>query len=66
MATIKIDGKDYDLDKLSDAVKLQLAHLQATDAELRRLNMQLAIHNAAKSVYAKALKAELEKSSVGS
>lgn len=55
MPTIKIDNKDYDLDKLSDAAKAQLTSLQVTDAEIQRLNIQLAIAQTARNAYARAL-----------
>lgn len=60
MPTIKIDGKDYDTDKMSDLAKAQLVHLQATDLELQRLNMQIAIFQTARTSYVNALKQELE------
>jgi hypothetical protein len=55
MTTIKINGKDYDTDALSDAAKAQLTSLQVTDAEIQRLNIQLAIAQTARNAYAKAL-----------
>jgi tetratricopeptide (TPR) repeat protein len=55
MSTITIDGKDYDLDSLSDSAKAQLTSLQVTDAEIQRLNIQLAIAQTARNAYAKAL-----------
>lgn len=56
MTTIKIDDKDYDLDKLSDEVKNQLASLQFVDNELQRLNAQAAVLQTARVAYANALK----------
>ena len=56
MANIKIDGKDYDFDKLSDDTKSQLAALQFVDAELTRLSSQNAAMQTARLAYAKALK----------
>lgn len=61
MPTIKIDGKKYDSEKLSDAAKAQLISLQATDAEIQRLNIQLAIAGTARNAYAKALQELLPK-----
>ena len=55
MPTIKIDGKDYDTEKLSAEAKAQLVSLQVTDAEIQRLNIQLAIAQTARNSYAKAL-----------
>ena len=55
MPTIKIDNKDYDIDALSDDAKKQLQAIQTTDAEIQRLNIQLAIAQTARNAYAKAL-----------
>jgi hypothetical protein len=55
MPTITIDNKDYDTDTLSDSVIAQLTSLQVTDAEIQRLNIQLAIAQTARNAYAKAL-----------
>ena len=55
MPTIKIDGKEYDLDKLSDEAKAQLASLQFVDAELQRLTAQSAVLQTARMAYSKAL-----------
>lgn len=61
MTTIKIDGKDYDAEKLSAEAKAQLVSLQVTDAEIQRLNIQLAIAQTARSAYARALQELLPK-----
>jgi hypothetical protein len=55
MPVIKINDKDYDTDTLSDSAKAQLTSLQVTDAEIQRLNIQLAIAQTARNAYAKAL-----------
>lgn len=55
MPMISIDGKTYDTEKLSDKAKAQLASLQATDAEIARLQTQLAIAKTARNAYAAAL-----------
>jgi hypothetical protein len=61
MPTITIDNKDYDADSLSDSAKAQLTSLQVTDAEIQRLNIQLAIAQTARNAYAKALSELLPK-----
>ena len=63
MANITIDGKEYDVDKLSDEVKNQLGALQFSDSEIQRLQAQLAMMQTARAAYANALKAALEKGS---
>lgn len=55
MPTVTINGIDYDSDTLSDAAKAQLTSLQVTDAEIQRLNIQLAITQTARNAYARAL-----------
>lgn len=55
MPSIKIDNKDYDLDKLSTEAKQQLEMLVATDNQLRELQRDLAIAQTARNAYARAL-----------
>jgi len=55
MATITIDNKEYDFDKLSDEAKAQLVSLQFCDQELQRLQAQSAAIQTARMAYAKAL-----------
>lgn len=59
MAIIKIDNKDYDTDQLTDEAKNQLANVQLTDQEIKRLQVLLAITQTARNAYAKALTAAL-------
>ena len=61
MPIIKIDGKDFDTETLSDSARAQLVSLQATDAEIQRLQIQLAIAQTARNAYAKALQEMLAK-----
>jgi len=60
MPNITIDGKDYDLEALSDESKAQLVSLQFVDAELRRLQAQSAALQTARIAYSRALKQLLE------
>jgi hypothetical protein len=66
MATITIDGKEYDSDALSDEAKAHIASLQFCEMELKRLQAQAASFQTAQMQYANALKVELEKSVQGS
>jgi hypothetical protein len=59
MTTISIDNKSYDLDKLSDEAKAQLASIQFVDAELARLQAQAAALQTARIAYSNALQAAL-------
>jgi hypothetical protein len=55
MATIKIDDKEYDLDKISNEAKAQLSSIQFVDGELARLQAKAAALQTARNAYAKAL-----------
>ncbi|MFI3158413.1 MAG: DUF6447 family protein [Methylococcaceae bacterium] len=61
MKLIKIDEKEYDLDKLSEGAKTQLTNLQFVDAELQRINAQSAVLQTARVAYSRALNELLAK-----
>lgn len=61
MANITIDGRDYDLDKLSETARQHLANINIVDEEIRRLQRQIAICQTARNAYASALQAALPK-----
>jgi hypothetical protein len=52
---IKINNTEYDTDTLPDAAKQQLEMLALTDAEIKRLQAQLAIAQTARNAYLRAL-----------
>ncbi|MBE0548837.1 MAG: hypothetical protein IH627_14570 [Rubrivivax sp.] len=58
---ITIDGKAYELDKLSEAALQQLKNIRMADQELARLQMQQALVQTARSAYGHVLQAELAK-----
>lgn len=58
-AMIKINDVDYKLDDLSDDAKGQLKGIQVADAEIKRLNMQIALAQTARNAYMQALQAVL-------
>jgi hypothetical protein len=60
MSTIKINGKDYNTESLSREAKKQLQAIQATDQEISRLKVRLAIAQTARNTYGKALQELLE------
>ena len=60
MATINIDGKEYDLDQLNENAKQQLASLQFVQGEIRKLESQLAVYKTAGASYTTALKQSIE------
>lgn len=55
MPTITINNQPYDTDTLPDSAKQQLEMLALTDAEIKRLQTQLAIAQTARNAYARAL-----------
>jgi hypothetical protein len=59
--TVTIDGKSYDLGKLSENAKAQLASIQAVDVELQRLEQQKAFAQTARNAYFRELQGELSK-----
>ena len=59
MASINIDGTNYDLDSMSQGAKDQLASLQFVDRELQRLSNEAAVYQTARAAYIKALKETL-------
>ena len=59
MATLTINEKSYDIDKLSDDAKAQIINLQFVDAELARLSATAAVFQTARTGYLNALKPHL-------
>ena len=63
MATLTIDGKEYDTEQLSDAAREQIVNIQIVDEKLRTAQRDVAIMQTARNAYAQALQAELPKES---
>ena len=59
MANINIDGKEYDVDQLSDKSKEQIASLQFVQNEMKKLTAQIAVYKTAAAAYTAALKNEV-------
>ena len=55
MDKIVIDGKEYDMDSLSEDAKAQLKSLQFVNSELARLQSQSAALQTARNAYSQAL-----------
>lgn len=62
MATIKIDGKDYNAEQLSVEAKQRLQALQFVDAELARMEAQVAVFKTARGTYLRSLKQAMDSS----
>ena len=60
MATVNLDGKEYDIDSLSEEAKATVTSLQFVQSELQRANAKIAILKTAESAYVKSLKNDLE------
>tara|TARA_B100000579_G_C22669678_1_gene775007 strand:+ start:686 stop:871 length:186 start_codon:yes stop_codon:yes gene_type:complete len=61
MASVKIDGKDYDVDDLSEEAKANLISLQFTQSEITKLESQLSVYKTAAAAYSSTLKREIDK-----
>ena len=59
MPEIKINDKSYDVDKLSENAKNQIASLQFVQSEIIRLNAKLAAFKTAEIAYSKAIEEAL-------
>ena len=55
MPEIKINDKSYDVDKLSENAKNQIASLKFVQSEIVRLNAKLAAFKTAEIAYSKAI-----------
>ena len=57
---LTLNGKDYDVNQLSDVARAQVTNIQVVDAEVNRLQQQLAIAQTARNTYVAALMAAVE------
>ena len=60
MATITINGTEYNSDELTEKAKEQVSSLQFAQQEIKRIEAQLAIYKTAVSAYSYTLRNELE------
>ena len=58
--TLVFDGKEYQIDSLSDAAKAQVQNINFIDSEVLRLQNSVTIYQTARRIYLSALKKELE------
>ncbi len=61
MATVTIDGKEYNLDELSETAKANLVSLQFVQAEITKLESQMSVYKTAAAAYSATLKNEIDK-----
>lgn len=60
MPKITVDDIEYNTEDLSDNGKAQLASLQFLEAQMKKLNSEIAVYRTARNAYVAVLKAELE------
>ena len=60
MSEIKINGKSYDLENLSENAKKQIVSLQFVQNEIQKLNAQIAAYKTAELAYSNALENEIK------
>lgn len=58
---VTIDGRQFDLSKLSGEARQQAANIQVVDQELARLKTQMLIYQTARNAFALALQQALPK-----
>ncbi len=56
-----VDGRDFDLDKLSGEARKQVHNIHVIDVELARLYTQVLIHQTARNAFCIALQQALPK-----
>ena len=60
MPKITVDDIEYNTEDLSDNGKAQLASLQFLEAQMKKLQAEVAVYNTARNSYVSLLKSELE------
>ena len=58
--TVNVNGKEYAVESLPEAARVQVANVQVADAELARLQQQLALVQTARNAYVAALVAAVD------
>ena len=61
MPKITLDGVEYNTEDLTDNGKAQLASLQFIEAQMKRIQSEIAVYQTARNAYSKALVEELDK-----
>ncbi|AFU44365.1 hypothetical protein C380_03200 [Acidovorax sp. KKS102] len=57
--SLTFNGNEYSVAALSEAARVQITNIQAVDAEIARLQLQLGIAQTARSAYVGALSAAM-------
>lgn len=61
MSKVTIDGKEYEVEKLSEQARQAIVSVQLAEQEIGRLKTQLGLAQTARAAYAKALSEALPK-----
>lgn len=64
MPKIKLDDIEYNSEDMSENAKAQLISLQFADAQIRKLQQEIAINETARQAYVAALKREIKESGI--
>ena len=64
MPKIKLDDIEYNSEDMSENAKAQLISLQFADAQIRKLQQEIAINETARQAYLAALKHEIKESGI--
>ena len=59
MATLHLNGTEYDIDNLPESAKAQVVNLRFVESEIARMKSQLAVFETARKSYVTALSASL-------
>ncbi len=62
MPMIKIDGQDYDTEKMNEEARKQLGSLQFADRKIAELQAEIAVMQTARAAYCRALVEQLKNS----
>jgi len=62
MPTLKIDDREYEIDDLSDEIKLKVGRVQEINNEIRSLNLQISELQTVVQAYVNTINSELEAS----
>lgn len=62
MPTLKIDDREYEIDDLSDEIKLKVGRMQEINNQIRSLNLQISELQTVFQAYVNTINSELEAS----
>ena len=60
MATVTIDGKEYEIESMSEEARANLGSLQYVDRQIQELGLRVSAYQTARNAYGKHLRSLLE------